>query len=176
MPGLDKSNCVRARRRDCLATPWRGSPRTWWGWRPLPAEPRRSVVPLPLLPSGPGGVDGLPTRGTDRGHHESVRSKAGYTPAAMNWRRGRDSNPRYGYKPYTHFPGVLLQPLGHLSAKPVGLPRLRQPDRPDSGPDRPAAGKKAAKGSGSTATRPQPSASVCAGACVSRNVNDNPSW
>ena len=28
--------------------------------------------------------------------------------------RGRDSNPRYGF-PYTHFPGVLLQPLGHLS-------------------------------------------------------------
>ena len=30
------------------------------------------------------------------------------------WRRERDSNPRYGF-PYTHFPGVLLQPLGHLS-------------------------------------------------------------
>ena len=30
------------------------------------------------------------------------------------WRTGRDSNPRYGF-PYTHFPGVRLQPLGHLS-------------------------------------------------------------
>ncbi len=30
------------------------------------------------------------------------------------WRRGRDSNPRYPFE-YTHFPGVLLQPLGHLS-------------------------------------------------------------
>gem|GEM_PF-2831445 len=29
-------------------------------------------------------------------------------------RRGRDSNPRYGF-PYTHFPGVPLQPLEHLS-------------------------------------------------------------
>ena len=29
-------------------------------------------------------------------------------------RRGRDSNPRYGF-PYTNFPGLLLQPLGHLS-------------------------------------------------------------
>ena len=29
-------------------------------------------------------------------------------------RRGRDSNPRYGLT-YTHFPGVLLKPLGHLS-------------------------------------------------------------
>ena len=31
------------------------------------------------------------------------------------WRRERDSNPRYGLT-YTHFPGVLLQPLGHLSS------------------------------------------------------------
>ena len=31
------------------------------------------------------------------------------------WRRERDSNPRYGF-PYTHFPGVRLQPLGHPSA------------------------------------------------------------
>ena len=31
------------------------------------------------------------------------------------WRRERDSNPRSGVKPLTHFPGVLLQPLGHLS-------------------------------------------------------------
>jgi hypothetical protein len=30
------------------------------------------------------------------------------------WRRGRDSNPRYGF-PHTHFPGVRLQPLGHPS-------------------------------------------------------------
>jgi hypothetical protein len=33
--------------------------------------------------------------------------------------RGRDSNPRYSF-PYTHFPGVLLQPLGHLSLLFVG--------------------------------------------------------
>ena len=30
------------------------------------------------------------------------------------WRRERDSNPRYGF-PYTRFPSVRLQPLGHLS-------------------------------------------------------------
>ena len=35
----------------------------------------------------------------------------------IQWRRERDSNPRYGYKPYTRFPGVRLQPLGHLSAE-----------------------------------------------------------
>ena len=43
----------------------------------------------------------------------------------MNWRRERDSNPRYGDKPYTHFPGVLLQPLGHLSVR-VMAARFRQ--------------------------------------------------
>ena len=34
--------------------------------------------------------------------------------AELRWRRGRDSNPRYGF-PYTHFPGVRLRPLGHPS-------------------------------------------------------------
>src|SRR4026208_258470 len=34
------------------------------------------------------------------------------------WRREWDSNPRYGF-PYTRFPSVRLQPLGHLSAVPL---------------------------------------------------------
>jgi hypothetical protein len=38
------------------------------------------------------------------------------------WRRERDSNPRYGVKPYTRFPGVHLRPLGHLSAFSSTLP------------------------------------------------------
>ena len=33
---------------------------------------------------------------------------------ARNWRREWDSNPRYGC-PYTRFPSVRLQPLGHPS-------------------------------------------------------------
>ncbi len=33
----------------------------------------------------------------------------------MQWRRGRDSNPRYRFR-YTRFPVAYLQPLGHLSA------------------------------------------------------------
>ena len=37
----------------------------------------------------------------------------------LGMRRERDSNPRYSF-PYTHFPGVLLQPLGHLSLGVVG--------------------------------------------------------
>src|SRR5436190_23996487 len=31
-----------------------------------------------------------------------------------DWRRGWDSNPRYGF-PYTRFPSVRLKPLGHPS-------------------------------------------------------------
>src|SRR5215468_2275647 len=38
------------------------------------------------------------------------------------WRREWDSNPRYGF-PYTRFPSVRLQPLGHPSAKAESLRR-----------------------------------------------------
>ena len=38
----------------------------------------------------------------------------GVRSSVLKWRRGRDSNPRYGF-PYTHFPGVRLRPLGHPS-------------------------------------------------------------
>ena len=41
------------------------------------------------------------------------------------WRRERDSNPRYGFGPYTRFPGVHLQPLGHLSVAPSRGARRR---------------------------------------------------
>jgi hypothetical protein len=51
------------------------------------------------------------------------------------WRRERDSNPRYGF-PYTHFPGVRLQPLGHLSSTRHGLIRPRAFAKRLSGPDR----------------------------------------
>lgn len=33
----------------------------------------------------------------------------------FKWRTGRDSNSRHSF-PCTHFPGVRLRPLGHLSA------------------------------------------------------------
>ena len=51
----------------------------------------------------------------------TLAAASGANPAApgvrssvLRWRRGRDSNPRYGF-PYTHFPGVRLRPLGHPS-------------------------------------------------------------
>ncbi len=36
------------------------------------------------------------------------------------WRRGWDSNPRYGF-PYARFRGEYFQPLSHLSAVVGGL-------------------------------------------------------
>ena len=50
--------------------------------------------------------------GSNAGIHKKTRSMCcGFLSF---WRRERDSNPRYSF-PYTHFPGALLQPLGHLS-------------------------------------------------------------
>ncbi len=44
------------------------------------------------------------------------------------WRRERDSNPRYGLT-YTRFPGVRLQPLGHLSTSFLIVPIYRSEHR-----------------------------------------------
>ena len=45
------------------------------------------------------------------------------------WRRRRDSNPRYGF-PYARFPSVCLKPLGHPSSgagHPSEAPIVAQP-------------------------------------------------
>ena len=34
-----------------------------------------------------------------------------------SWRRRRDSNPRYGFRPYNGLANRRLQPLGHVSGK-----------------------------------------------------------
>ena len=93
---------------------------------------------LPLLPSGPGGVHRATMRETRSStpHEPSgahlcggLRRPKSYAcaaatsllavrprrPGPARWRRGRDSNPGWSY-PHTRSPGVLLQPLGHLSA------------------------------------------------------------
>jgi hypothetical protein len=61
-------------------------------------NPGGEIQDLTGLPSGDGSFD--ETR-----------------PVDESWRRERDSNPRYTFWAYTRFPVVLLQPLGHLSAK-----------------------------------------------------------
>jgi hypothetical protein len=96
------------------------------GLRRVAAPPATSRHPnhsLPLLPSGPGGICKLSSREDRRSHRENCRDPAGWerdAGTARDWRRERDSNPRNGF-PFTHFPGVLLQPLGHLSARTAPL-------------------------------------------------------
>ena len=43
------------------------------------------------------------------------------------WRRGRDSNPRRGYKPLTPLAGERLRPLGHLSTVRITARIHKQP-------------------------------------------------
>ena len=85
---------------------------------------------LPLLPSGSDGVHEFPLRKTQPPPRSDLENKktrpitaAGLFPTftVCIWRRERDSNPRYSF-PYTRFPGVLLQPLGHLSVLPNNFP------------------------------------------------------
>jgi hypothetical protein len=47
---------------------------------------------------------------------------------SLAWRRGRDSNPRYGFRPYNGLANRRLQPLGHLSISrsPIYRVSLRQ--------------------------------------------------
>jgi hypothetical protein len=47
-----------------------------------------------------------------------VRTRRGgweTTAQRWNWRRRRDSNPRYGFRPYNGLANRRLQPLGHVS-------------------------------------------------------------
>jgi hypothetical protein len=60
----------------------------------------------------------LSTTRSARGCHPCLR----YVPLPMSsgrtaaeWRRGRDSNPRYSLRPYDALAKRCLQPLGHLS-------------------------------------------------------------
>src|SRR5215510_2099490 len=63
------------------------------------------AYPIPLLPSGPGGVFELQLH--------SPPKPVQLSGVALK-RREWDSNPRWSY-PHTRFPSVLLKPLGHLS-------------------------------------------------------------
>src|SRR5882672_8472283 len=77
-----------------------------------------------------------PARGVavlEHGPRERVKQPRLPEALGAGWRRGRDSNPRYAFWAYTHFPGVRLQPLGHLSANQT-WPGLR-PDENASASD-----------------------------------------
>src|SRR3954464_14467200 len=68
--------------------------------------------PPPELPGQVGGPSRIRTCGL------RIRSPTLYPTelwAPALWRRGRDSNPRYSFGPYTGLANQRLQPLGHLS-------------------------------------------------------------
>ena len=69
---------------------------------------------LPLLRSRPGGVR---CRAIAR-VPEPVTKTCCTSGALVHWRRGWDSNPRYGF-PYTAFPVLPVKPLLHLSGSRV---------------------------------------------------------
>src|SRR5581483_2177888 len=55
------------------------------------------AVPLPLLPSGPDGVCGAALHGTYLSAIDIPILRLNCSQkCAVRWRRGRDSNPRYG--------------------------------------------------------------------------------
>ena len=76
---------------------------------------RSKFVTRCMISYPPNSLGGF---GAFDGYSFEIRNVMGIRNPPFKWgvpvQRGRDSNPRYGF-PYTHFPGVLLQPLGHLS-------------------------------------------------------------
>ena len=83
---------------------------------PVPGHPTRrrgaarEAAALPTL-----RAMALLPRGTDPRRGDAAKVTGDGLAAVSRFRRtGWDSNPRYGY-PYTAFPMLLLQPLGHLS-------------------------------------------------------------
>ena len=88
----------------------------------LVREPSASVASLRFCRArrpgvvGPGRSARCEVRSTEWqvGGAKCKGRRIGGKRTGRGWRRGWDSNPRYGY-PYTRFPSVLLKPLGHLS-------------------------------------------------------------
>jgi hypothetical protein len=69
--------------------------------------------------SGRDRASSSPRRAEVGASHTETTDKLGFRDLLGmslegKWRTERDSNPRYAFT-YTHFPGVRLQPLGHLS-------------------------------------------------------------
>ena len=78
---------------------------------------------LPLLPSGPDGVHNLPLRGTQLSvvpanrQRDSIDDRQDRYPDVELYGGERGIRTLGTLLTYTRFPGVLLQPLGHLSVK-----------------------------------------------------------
>ena len=105
--------CGGARKRKC----WRNSrlqetvpnPRNPKVWREQAREREFRA------PTGSPRCRGLCAKPAVIGDFSAAKS-SGELWLQQDWRREWDSNPRYGF-PYTRFPSVRLQPLGHLSVR-----------------------------------------------------------
>ena len=75
--------------------------------RRIPTQ--RAVGPV----GGRGGPRRHPHYASNRRENPAAAGSEGWFRTSR-WRRDRDSNPGDGFPP-THFPGVRLRPLGHLS-------------------------------------------------------------
>ena len=94
---------------------------------------------------GAGGICGVEIPVYPSSHWNMLVSGS----SRPRWRREWDSNPRYGC-PYTRFPSVRLQPLGHPSSAPLSWRRRRHLARDGGSPGYP--GRSAAR-SGARQTR-----------------------
>ncbi len=88
-----------------------------------PATPKeRAIIEATIALMSERGIDGATTAEIARQAGVTEAKEACLWPRgrnniyfnALRWRREWDSNPRYGC-PYTRFPSVRLQPLGHPS-------------------------------------------------------------
>ena len=119
-PALDTEAAARVRRRPAVDTRLRGGRKhravpSLAGERraraallhPEPVDRHRGDMETSGDPDKTRSRDPLPSKPTNKTSKEKGKE---------NWRRERDSNPRYGNEPYTPLAGERLQPLGHLSA------------------------------------------------------------
>src|SRR5262245_6174086 len=93
----------------------------------MPFRPRRRAGPPILLARakisirdfvGPAGLEiGCLLNGVGRQQRSRMPADASNHSefALLIWRRRRDSNPRYGFRPYNGLANRRLQPLGHVS-------------------------------------------------------------
>ena len=68
---------------------------------------------------GPRTCGSLDSNPGSRPSRSAGYEKPRFRGASRSWRRERDSNPRWSYKPHTPLAGERLQPLGHLSVNSI---------------------------------------------------------
>ena len=101
--------------------------------------PSVRLKPLGHLSESFSWLAGADCNSQRRGERETLSTPCRSTPSGANWRRERDSNPRYGFKPYAGLANLCLQPLGHLSHTGGSIPRFSGPREEPANAGSPAA-------------------------------------